>query len=91
MARMVYAGGPAAGEKAIAPIRSLATPLADMVRPIRYPEMYAGPEAPGPAFSAGPNLLVDELSPGGAETILAHLQTATAAITAIEVRERSSW
>jgi FAD/FMN-containing dehydrogenase len=86
MARMVYAGEPAAGEKAIAPIRTLATPLADMVRPIRYPEMYAGPEAPGPAFSAGTNLLVDELSPGGAETILAHLQTATAAIVAVEVR-----
>ena len=40
MAVMVYAGEPAAGEKAIAPIRTLATPLADMVRPIRYPEMY---------------------------------------------------
>jgi FAD/FMN-containing dehydrogenase len=86
MARMVYAGEPAAGEKAIAPIRALATPLADMVRPIRYPEMYAGPEAPGPAFSAGTNLLVDELSAGGADTILAHLETATAAIAAVEVR-----
>jgi hypothetical protein len=86
MARMVYAGEPAAGEAAIAPIRTLATPLADMVRPIRYPEMYAGPEAPGPAFSVGTNLLVDELSAGGAETILAHLETATAAIAAVEVR-----
>jgi FAD/FMN-containing dehydrogenase len=86
MAVMVYAGEPAAGEKAIAPIRALATPLADMVRPIRYPEMYAGPEAPGPAFSAGTNLLVDELSTGGAETILAHLETATAAVAAVQVR-----
>ena len=39
MAVLVYAGEPATGEKAIAPIRALATPLADMVRPIRYPEM----------------------------------------------------
>jgi FAD/FMN-containing dehydrogenase len=85
MARMVYAGEPPAGEKAIAPIRTLATPLADMVRPIRYPEMYAGPEA-RPAFSVGTNLLLDELSVGGAEAILAHLQTATAAIATIEVR-----
>jgi hypothetical protein len=38
----IDAGEPAAGEKAIAPIRSLATLLADIVRPIRYPEMYAG-------------------------------------------------
>jgi FAD/FMN-containing dehydrogenase len=86
MARMVYAGEPAAGEKAIARIRSLATPLADTVRPIRYPEMYAGPETPSPAFSVGTNLLVDELSASGAETILARLETATAAITAVEVR-----
>jgi len=86
MARMVYAGEPAAGEKALAQIRGLSTPLADMVRPIRYPEMYAGPEAPGPAFSAGTNLLVDEISGGGAETILAHLETATAAIALVQVR-----
>jgi FAD/FMN-containing dehydrogenase len=39
MARMVYAGDAEAGERAIAPIRALATPLADMVRPIRYPEI----------------------------------------------------
>ena len=86
MALVVYAGEPAAGERAIAPIRTLATPVADMVRPIRYPEMYAGPEAPGPAFAVGTNLLVDELSAGGAETILAHLETATAAIAAVQVR-----
>jgi FAD/FMN-containing dehydrogenase len=86
MAVMVYAGEPAAGEKAIAPIRRLATPLADLVRPIRYPEMYAGPEAPGPAFAVGTNLLVEELSAGGVETILAHLKTASAAIAAVQVR-----
>jgi hypothetical protein len=86
MALMVHAGELVAGEKAIAPIRTLATPLTDMVRPIRYPEMYAGPEAPGPAFAVGTNRLVDELSEGGSETILAQLETATAAIAAVQVR-----
>jgi FAD/FMN-containing dehydrogenase len=86
IARMVYAGEPAAAAKAIAPIRALATPLADRVRPIRYPEMYAEPEAHGPAFSAGTNLLVDALSASGAETILAHLETATSGIPSVEVR-----
>jgi FAD/FMN-containing dehydrogenase len=86
VALMVYAGEPAAGEKAIAPIRNLATPVADMVRPIHYLEMYAGPEAPHPAFSRGTNLLQDELSKSGAETILAHLETATAAVAAVQVR-----
>ncbi len=86
MAVMVYAGPPAAGEKAIAPIRALATPLADMIRSIRYPQMYEGTEAPGPAFAVGTNMLVDGLSDGGAETILAHLETATAAIAAVQLR-----
>ena len=86
MAQMVYAGEAADGEKAIAPIRSLATPIVDMIRPIRYPEMYAGPEPPGPAFAVGTNLLVDELSGGAAETILAHLETATAALAAVQLR-----
>jgi FAD/FMN-containing dehydrogenase len=86
MIQMVYAGAADAGAEAIAPIRALATPLADMVRPIRYPEMYAGTEGPAPAYAAGTNLLVDQLSTGAAETILEHLETATAAIAAVQVR-----
>jgi len=85
VAALVYAGAPAAGENAIAPIRALATPLADMVRPIRYPEMY-GPESAGPAFDVGTNMLVDNLSSADAETILAHLETATAALAAVQLR-----
>ena len=66
MALMVYAGGADDGERAIAPIRALAPPLADMVRPIRYPEIYAGPEGPPPAFAEGTNILVDGLARGSA-------------------------
>lgn len=86
MVQMVYAGSATAGERAIAPIRALARPLADMVRPIHYPEMYAGAEAPGPAYAAGTNLLVDELPARAAETILGHLETATAPMAAVQVR-----
>jgi hypothetical protein len=86
IALMVYAGGAEAGEKAIRPIRGLATPLGDMVRPIRYPEMFAGPEGPPPALDAGTNILVDELPARAGETILEHLETATAAIAAVQLR-----
>ena len=37
---LAYAGDAEAGERAIAPFRALATPLADMVKPSPYPEMY---------------------------------------------------
>lgn len=86
MARMVYAGDAEAGERAIAPIRALATPLADMVRPIRYPEIYEGPEGPRPAIDGGTNVLVDGLAPGAGETILEHLETSTARIPIAQLR-----
>jgi FAD/FMN-containing dehydrogenase len=86
IAPMVYAGGAEAGQRAIAPIRALATPLADMVRPIRYPEMYAGPEGLRPAFAAGTNILVDGLPARAGELILEHLETATAAMAGIQLR-----
>src|SRR5688572_17426924 len=40
MAIMVYAGEAEVGERALAPFRALATPLADMLKPMRYPEIY---------------------------------------------------
>ena len=86
MALMVYAGDAGAGERAIAPLRALATPLVDMVRPIRYPEMYAGPEGPRPAFAAGTNILGDGLPAGAAEAILEHLEASSAPLAAVQLR-----
>jgi FAD/FMN-containing dehydrogenase len=86
MALMVFAGDAEAGERAIAPIRALAKPLADMVRPIRYPEMYEGPEHPRPGFDAGTNLLVNAFAPGAAEAILEHLETSTAHMAYAQLR-----
>jgi FAD/FMN-containing dehydrogenase len=40
MALMCHVGDAEAGERAMAPFRALAQPLADMVKPIGYPEMY---------------------------------------------------
>ena len=86
MALMVYAGDVEAGESAIAPIRALATPLADMVRPIRYPQMYEGPEGPPPAFAGGTNVLLDAFSSAAPEAILEHLETSTAPLAAAQLR-----
>src|SRR6185437_6622443 len=62
-ARMVCAGDAEAGERAIAPIRALAAPLAGRVCPIRYPEIYG--KGPRPALDGGTNVLVDGLAPRG--------------------------
>ena len=39
-ALMAYAGDAESGERAMAPFRALATPLADMLKPMPYPEIY---------------------------------------------------
>ena len=46
MGMLFYAGPQDEGEQALAPFRALATPYADMVRPMRYPEMFPPEEAP---------------------------------------------
>ena len=46
MARMVYAGDVGAGRRAVAPFRALAEPVADLLRPMPYPEMF--PDEAGP-------------------------------------------
>jgi FAD/FMN-containing dehydrogenase len=83
---MVYTGDVEAGQRAIAPIRALAAPLADTVRPLRYPDMYDGPEGPRPAGAAGTNVLTDGLAPGAAEAILEHLETSTAQMGGVQLR-----
>jgi hypothetical protein len=46
MATLAYAGEVGAGERAVAPLRKLATPLADLVKPMPYPQLYP-PEEEG--------------------------------------------
>jgi hypothetical protein len=46
MGLMAYAGDAEAGQRALAPFRALATPIADLLRPMPYPEVYP-PEQPG--------------------------------------------
>ena len=48
MGMIFWSGPPEQGPEIVAPFRALATPLADFVRPMRYPEMFP-PEEPEPA------------------------------------------
>jgi hypothetical protein len=86
IALMAYAGDAEAGAPAVAPLRGLATPVADLVRPIRYPDLFAGPEPPRPVHGVGANFFADALPAGAAESIIAHLETATATMAAVQLR-----
>ena len=82
---MAYVGPVDQGESVFAPFRALAEPYADMVRPIRYPELYEGPEQEI-RFASGANFFADSLEPAGAEEILEQLPQSTAMMKAVQLR-----
>jgi FAD/FMN-containing dehydrogenase len=86
MAMLVYAGDAGAGERVIAPFRALATPIADMVRPMRYPEIY--PPEPGGyhPVAAARTMFVDAIDRTVAGTILDHLRASTGSMAVAQLR-----
>ena len=83
--QFAYVGPIEGAEEVIAPFRGLAEPLADMVRPMRYPDLYEGP-AQEPRFGAATNFFADSLEPADAEAILDRLPTSTAPMRAVQLR-----
>jgi FAD/FMN-containing dehydrogenase len=86
MAIMAYAGPPEAGERVIAPFRSLATPLADMIRPMRYAEIYPPEEGGYHPTAVVHTMFVEHIDAGVAETIVEHLQASDAAMRVAQLR-----
>ncbi len=85
-ALMAYAGAPEDGERALAPFRALATPMADMLRPMPYPEIHP-PEQEGYHPVATPHtMFMDRIGRGEAEMILEHLGTSTAMMGVAQLR-----
>jgi hypothetical protein len=86
MALMAYAGAAEPGERAIAPFRALAPPIADMIRPMRYPEIYQPEEDGYHPVAKGHTMFVDSIDRGDAGTIVQHLQASTASIAVAQLR-----
>jgi hypothetical protein len=85
MALLCYAGEVDEGERAIAPFRALATPLADTVGPKPYPQMYE-PAEPGPDEEVARSLFIDTVDKGVAEKIVEHLRASTAPLAVAQIR-----
>ncbi|MBX3582460.1 MAG: FAD-binding oxidoreductase [Rhizobiaceae bacterium] len=83
---MAFAGDPAAAQRALAPFRALAHPLADLVAPGQYSDLYM-PEAEGPkpSFSVRSRLM-DRLGPDEASTIVDRVEGGSASINICEIR-----
>ncbi|MFL5935463.1 MAG: FAD-binding oxidoreductase [Gaiellaceae bacterium] len=83
---MLYQAGPREdAQRALAPFRSVAEPLADLLRPLSYDEMYPPENGAGPRAS-GRTLFLDGLDHGVAAEILGRLAASTAQMSVGQLR-----
>ncbi|MGZ8602928.1 MAG: FAD-binding oxidoreductase [Actinomycetota bacterium] len=86
LAMLTYASDVDAGERAVAPLRSIAPPIADMVRPMPYPEMYLPEEEGYHPIGVVRSSFVDDIGHDEAATIVEHLEASNATMRAAQIR-----
>jgi FAD/FMN-containing dehydrogenase len=86
LALMCYAGDTEAGEKVVAPFRALGTPVADMLKPMPYPEIYPPDEEGFHPMGVVHTTFVDDVDRGAAETIVDRLEASTAPMRVAQLR-----
>ena len=83
---LCYAGAVEAGERAVAPFRALATPIVDMVKPSRYPEMYPPEDPDYHPIATGRTFFIDSVDRRVADTIVDHLNCTDAEMRVAQLR-----
>jgi FAD/FMN-containing dehydrogenase len=86
MARVCYAGRPDEGERAVAPLRQAAKPLADLLGPMPYDGLFAEPPPSRGAVVAVRNLFVDDVDTSTAGTVLDRLDRSDARLRMVQFR-----
>ena len=86
MAMLVYAGDPEVGERVIAPFRAITMPVVDMVKPMKYPEIYPPEDDSYHPMAAGRTMFVDKIDRSVAETILEYLPTSSGSMSVAQLR-----
>ena len=83
---LCYAGAVEAGERAVAPFRALATPIVDMVKPGRYPEMYPPDDESYHPIGTSRTMFIDSVDRRIADTIVEHLGSTDASMRVAQLR-----
>ena len=86
MALMCYAGEGEAAERALAPFRALATPLADLLRPMPYPELYPPDDPDYHPTAEARTMFVDRVNLDVATTITEWLAASDAPMRVAQLR-----
>ena len=83
---LAYAGDAEAGEQALAPFRALAEPLADMLRPIPYPEMFPPDDPDYHPTAVSRTMFIDHVDLPVAQTIVEYLTASDASMRVAQLR-----
>jgi FAD/FMN-containing dehydrogenase len=83
---MAHAGPAAAADVAFAPFRALATPYADMLRPMAYPEMFPPDDSDYHPTAVARTMFVDRIGPAEAEMIVERLGASDASMRVAQLR-----
>jgi FAD/FMN-containing dehydrogenase len=86
LAQLVHAGPLEEGDQALAPLRALAPPVADFVRPMQFREMFATEEREPLPRAAMRTFFSDALDEAGASELLNRLRASTAQFPAVGIR-----
>jgi hypothetical protein len=86
MGLLCYAGSPDEAEPVIESFRSLATPIADMVKPISYPEIYPPEIEDYHPTVASRTMFVDTVEADTAELIVDRLESSDASMRVTQLR-----
>jgi FAD/FMN-containing dehydrogenase len=85
-AMLAHAGELEAGERAIAPFRSLAAPIVDMVQPQPYSGMYPPEDPSYHPVGVTRTLFVDSVDPLATRTIIEYLERSNAPMRVAQIR-----
>jgi FAD/FMN-containing dehydrogenase len=86
MALLAYAGDAEAGERALAPFRALAPPLADMVQPMPYAGLFQGEDDMEVVEESARSLFCNTVDATAAKAVVAHLEASTAPMAVAQLR-----
>ena len=86
MAFIVHAGGGETGERAVAPFRAIAEPIADMVGRKPYPEIYLPEDPDYHPVAVSRTSFVDRVDHATTETILARIDASRPRMRVAQIR-----
>jgi FAD/FMN-containing dehydrogenase len=86
MALLCYAGDLGEADRVLAPLRELAEPITDMLRPMPYPDLYLPDQDDFHPIDSVRTMFVDRIDRNAAETILERIEGSTAMMAAAQFR-----